>query len=366
MALLRLGSVLCLLSFIACSPQVSAPCLSGAECGAGLTCVAGECLPSRGAGDAGTISLPSACIDDADCDGGQLCVESICIDGDCREDSDCSEDWLVCAENRCRTECNGDGDCPDTTICEDGGCRDGCRADADCQVPYICDPATKICEMECNSDTDCPGGSLCQGGSCRGCLSDADCGETLFCQEGVGCVDCLTDRHCGGGQVCDGIRKQCVPSNTVGVCQPDASIEERCSLEGGCQPGLECTEVDDGWTTTTYCMKPCEVTSDCPNAFACFRNFCRPFSSRQELTCEAYSELGNECRSSDECGANVLENDAICSGFGRYSDPARCTWFCGSDRDCPADHFCEDPPPQEVRQGRRTIEMDPLPRCAPR
>ncbi|MBF94997.1 MAG: hypothetical protein CMH58_07535 [Myxococcales bacterium] len=371
---MRLSNLL-LMTFVSilmsCSPQVGAPCLTDSECGAANRCLDGICEETGAAGDAGQVILPRSCAQDAECRASELCVEGACVEGDCRTDAECDEDWLTCAENRCRAECSRDADCDEfgtegAMICESGGCRPGCRVDTECEVPYICDQERLVCDMECNSAADCPGGALCTNGRCRGCQSDLDCAENQFCLDGVGCVACLEDRHCGSGEVCDGIRRTCVPSDGVGVCQPDASEEARCDFEGGCQPGLECTEVDDGWATFAYCMKPCEVTSDCPNAFACFRNYCRPFSSQQELTCEAYSELGNPCRSSEECGANALPDDSICSGFGRYSDPPRCTWFCSSDRDCPADHFCEDPPPQEVRQGRRRFEVDPQPRCAPR
>jgi Cys-rich repeat protein len=379
---------------------VESDCVSGCrnddQCDDGLLCLDQTCQAGCRADDecpAGFVcsqnSCERRCRNDDSCPDGQICqVENnensgICIDG-CRNDANCG-DGSYCADGQCHEGCRNDDHCGDELVCVEGACVVGCSRqngwrcpdslvcdrvastcvqcveNDDCNAPLVCNTDVNRCELQCVRHTDCPGGALCLAGECAACENDNQCADMAgrpYCHEESGCVACLNNGHCAAGQVCDPIRKTCTAAGRFGVCQPDASLGGCNNSNRRCQDGLSCVTINDrGGIQANYCMQRCDNNATCPRGFSCQQSICRPFSSIQQLTCESYAELGVVCNDSVACGLNSLADDAICSGYGRYSNPPRCSWFCGDNNDCPANHSCEDPPPQNGR--------DPDPRCTP-
>jgi alpha-tubulin suppressor-like RCC1 family protein len=107
----------------------------------------------------------------------------------CSLNSDC-EDPLVCAFERCHTECNETRDCPRDSLCV----ASGKGAVFICQLPD---------EAECDEDDDCPGKQRCaEDGFCRGgCSDDDECPELQRCVDSdVGMV-CADAEHLSGGSL---------------------------------------------------------------------------------------------------------------------------------------------------------------------
>jgi hypothetical protein len=277
-------------------------------------------------------------------------------------DSGQCDDGDTCYQGQCTSGCRANGSgCPAGLVCnrQARACVQ-CLSDNNCRAPLTCEERINSCVLRCQRSSDCPGGAICSGNHCVPCRNDGQCSNGLHCDPNSGCVVCTANEHCDRGEVCDAIRRRCTAPNLHGVCQPDASLGG-CTNGGrqDCQDGLRCYQIRNGRDLdSSYCLQPCERNAQCPRGFFCLeRGACYPFSSRQRLTCEAYAELGTRCTNSQECGNNRIADDAICSGYGRYSNPPRCSWFCASNTDCPANHVCEDPP---MANGN-----DPLPRCTP-
>ena len=363
-------------------------CREDGQCEDGLRCIENTCL--RGCRDDSNCFAGQRCIEnecrqsctqDASCGNGRICEEGLCQDG-CRDDAGCGYN-ARCENNQCVAGCRDNNSCDRGETCFENNCAPGCFAngsgcpagyvcnrqaracvqclsDNDCGGPLTCDRDSYTCVLRCQRSSDCPGGAICSGNHCVPCRDDNQCSNGLVCDTNSGCVECTTNDHCDRGEVCDPIRKRCTAPGLNGVCQPDAS-EGGCTTNGNrdCQDGLRCYRVNNGRDiNSTYCLQPCANNSECPRGFHCLeQGACFPFSSRQELTCEAYAELGTRCTNSQQCGVNSVADDAICSGYGRYSNPPRCSWFCASNTDCPSNHVCEDPPPANGN--------DPAPRCTP-
>src|SRR5262249_4966798 len=132
------------------------------------------------------------CKDDRDCATGQRCV-------------------LATAPNRvCQladeTKCSYNSECPGDEVCGvDGKCRDQCAADRDCVPGQKCVTGTCAAEAElvdgrlpstntaqmtgqpCSYTSECPAGLVCHEGICNfECLGDADCAP----------FKCNADRRC--------------------------------------------------------------------------------------------------------------------------------------------------------------------------
>jgi len=390
-------------------------CRAHGDCGSGEICIELSCR--RGCLNDDQCSGDELCIDNdcrqgcrenENCRGGQICVEETCV-RQCRFDDSCGDGSICQIEpgqdlGICQPGCRDDGTCGRNAHCsEEGQCAPGCRSDAGCDArevclgetcvprcdenngfrcprgsvcdregfacvdcleddhcgePLRCDVVRNQCVFSCEVDRDCPGGALCRGGRCVSCNDGAQCPPGLRCDQNSGCVECFEDAHCEGGAVCDPVRRTCVTEGRFGLCHPGAALSGCNNTNRRCQEGLSCLRVSSWGTIQNLCMQRCEVQADCPRGFICSQDqICTPFSSQQTLSCDSYVELGTTCNNSTRCGLDWVADDAICSGYGRYSDPPRCSWFCGSDTDCPAGHGCEDPPPVN--------NNDPAPRCTP-
>ncbi|MFK8003809.1 MAG: hypothetical protein AB8H86_29875 [Polyangiales bacterium] len=121
-----------------------------------------------------------ACLEDVGgCGAGQTCVA-----GDCT--------------------CDTNEDCPGALVCAEGFCAP-CAADDECGCDEYCSGG--VCRPACTNDDECALSLVCANGRCAGCRSDADCPGVARCYED-GCVQPCTAgadgcRESGRSTVCE-------------------------------------------------------------------------------------------------------------------------------------------------------------------
>jgi hypothetical protein len=198
----------------------------------------------------------------------------------CAINSDCTAP-LVCAFERCHTQCKSTRDCPSGQRCvvsqaplavcllpeEDLKCN----YNSDCISPKIC-AQDGLCRDRCKTSRDCLLGQYCGSGSCvdgdepsggattgpvkpgqtpqgSACSYNSDCLPKLVCRESVCAVECKLDVDCDVRERCqDG---ECVSVGGDGVvyCTPGASVG--CDCPGGLRGKQSC--LPDG-----SALGPCE------------------------------------------------------------------------------------------------------------
>jgi hypothetical protein len=150
-------------------------------CGAGQTCVDGQCLcPAGGCTEPGqTVCNGTCCSYPQLCDGFQCCTPL--TQDQCPPYPSCGQIYDPCSGRV--IDCNT---CSFGEVCSpEGQCVPGCATDADCGECALCNPLTNICQPAPNG-TLCPSG-VCQGQVCTGCSTNADCPVGYACQAGL-CV----------------------------------------------------------------------------------------------------------------------------------------------------------------------------------
>ena len=272
-------------------------CAAGESCEAGTACVDGVCRPGKG-GPCGP--------DRGQCLTGLVCEEDSCrvdLEGDCSIDEECATGYL-CHAGKCRSapggDCVTDEHCGAGLICELGMCRVApggtcsetvgpCVSGAECEAGQ--------CHVSgggaCSSTGECMIGMICHNGIClagpgQACVSDAGCADGLSCEAGL-CrtlpgAACAEPTHCPVGYLCE--LDRCVP----GVSQP-CDAQNSCSGElvcegGACQvPGggacggdSECVtgKVCEGGLCVSPVGGACAVHSDCPTDHDCVNAICTP------------------------------------------------------------------------------------------
>lgn len=370
-----LGVVLIALMVSACGGNDV--CVSNDECGAGLACFDGECVP-------------------------QVL--------DCYDDLDCGETYLQCVSGQCvnNTTCDVSTDCAPSQACDDAGAcvARQCSRSSDCPGSYLCDEG--ICTTtprQCrNVGEECvPGEPTRSGFACEDLGDGPTCYET--CNEYRVCGSngqATSAFDCGGGQACEANltlqdRPVCRPSQCAGLataeedcadivaadptrfadgvncgmqngvrtCLPAGDGEENdaCSDASDCSQGLVCvTDIDaladpnsgnplvDG-----FCARPCSEDGQCGGDQACIGEtsgalmgggFCGD-------RCDPFSHEGNQCGEELAC-APVDGVDGIC---GRESDNSLALYAsCTNSDQCPDSSGCI-----QIEQGVRKC----LPMCDP-
>ncbi len=223
-------------------------CESTRECGAGDSCVDGECWP--------------LCSSDGHCAAGERCVNDRCLvqleADECR--TVCPSERPLCyADGQCctflgdSTSCSTGCDTPECLACADGSCcGDG------------------VCQFLANEDfdscpADCP--ATCEAGTCeegQHCVHIAG-SEDPVCQPGCSQrVECLRPYQCYNGE--------CVPTGADAGCQAPCATGEHCLDDGVtcCSPG--------GLITPGMCHVPCVRSSDCAALGADFQCIGNPMA----------------------------------------------------------------------------------------
>ena len=223
--------------------------------------------------------------DDARCrtayGGNRLCEGGTCIPGNCRADTDCAADRLVCVDFLC-TPCDRDNPCPAGQVCDANRCYWGtcavssqlvdcaqegggyrpcdaathtctaCTAGT-CAAGYVCDAG--VCTPgNCLGHADC-GGRVCDANACRPCLSHTDCreqlGDSIMRCDGGTCYHsfCVQDSDCG--------EYGPAPLNGHHVCREDSCGLNCNACDFACDPGYHregdaCAENND----PTVCGEP--------------------------------------------------------------------------------------------------------------
>ncbi len=282
-------------------------------CPGGQTCVAGQCEFTQGDG-----SLCSPCQSDNDCGGpNDFCLtypdELRYCGRYCQGDADCPADNEFCARTSGLPQCarvddNGDFRC--------GGSSEECEYDTDCGTDRRCE--SKFCVP------------LAVSGKALGesCEADADCLHGLCALSDKGRVcsrtcDWLRSDSCGTSG------RYCAATSTgtcgIGLCLPGAAgagvFGAACSRDTDCG-SLFCVE--------ERCSVPCSgsTAEACPEDTQCLSTALSGCSA-----CAAPKQLGDPCRSFEECP------DRLCAEEGERS---YCTKTCIEQSDCPETFECKE------------------------
>jgi len=372
----------------------SGNCVEGICCdspcqGTCMTCVSpdsrGRCVPTR----AGTSSPacadqgPSSCGTNGRCDGAGDCQRyedgTTCRAASCDPESNraspagtCQGGRCVtpsprscapyqgCSGNRCRTTCNGNGQCSDENLCTGGDC--GKRENG-----ALCSRAQDCASGICASGRCCA--TAC-GGSCRSCSvpgSEGTCSNvpaggadpTGQCGNDA-CTDgCNGQGGCrrqSAGSTCGGASCNANGARTTRVCNANGACTTRVDPCPAARPRCEagtCRAPAPPACTSANCQGPCRICvadrcvnapggTDCPGG-QCRGGSCMP-------TCTPASCTGNraECRDGRCVGTCSAQNCSgpcrACSGNNRACRNANEGGACGNGGTCQAG-ACRQPRP---------------------
>ncbi|MEM9071689.1 MAG: hypothetical protein AAGE52_24485 [Myxococcota bacterium] len=335
----------------------------------GLALLAACSVPRSGIGSGDAAG--NTCTRNSECEDGIPCTENRCTDGSCQvnpRDEDCTAepggmclptsglaDLEGCVYEACDTEtceatqtnaelcevgaCDGEL-CVGVSTCAEGEscCGDGtCRA-CDDNNPCTTDTCegdecvnTPVVGLLCNDDDACTVGDICgDDGSCVGTTCE-EMGDTLRCGP-TGCVGCVTDADCADSvtdwspcafgapntaAVCTGTQQRTV---TTGTCNSDSvciftdRIEDRgCNQPSG--SNVRCR------TDTVTAFGACDYTGVCDESasrtrtrtiFRCNGATCMPRNGNNASDTQACT------RDTDgaECGGDVFGPWSGCSYSG--------------------------------------------------
>jgi hypothetical protein len=227
----------------------------GAACGAGLSCINGNCV----------LTL---CGGEQRCPTGYACVTAA------------GPTQWSCQPVLCPTTV-----CPTGQRCDRGACDDPC-AGKSCGAGTVC--AGGVCSGGACYLTGCPSDQECRNGSCvpNPCAT-LTCPSGTFCRDdnGIGdCVQSCTEVACAAGQRCD-VDGFCVADPCNGItCNPgDVCIDGSCVANA-------CNTVNCG--TTKICDRgtckddPCSATV-CPTGGVCL--------ARDSIECAGAPCLRAQC-----------------------------------------------------------------------
>ncbi len=349
------------LDAVACRPLGVAssgePCDESDDCGAGATCLAGNCqLPCAETSDCGEAET---CASGFVSDSGQrleqrYCViacspfesDSGCSAGDrCHILSDEVAGCLASGDAGLNDSCERSSDCGPGLECAELGAGDA-TCMARCSVERGCSGSCIPLDPEQNYDGDTSGVCVCDYADGFECSPTEQCG----CAAGLACSlvlpDYLTECHepgpgdtreacsdytdCAAGQLC-----------VLGVCAPYCDVDDDCPDEGTCivnnnfQPpvGL-CTTPCDAVAPNA----PEDGTPPCPDSMTCI-----PFFEGQssEFTCATERSAATQGQSCD----SELDLFQCAPGFACAADATgdalECRRWCEVGQSCDGGGVCE-------------------------
>jgi MYXO-CTERM domain-containing protein len=361
-------------------PGLGAPCPTGDECLAGLTCIDAVCCGAESCPEGSTCANPgdegfcmrelgSTCEGNAECGSGN-CVDGVCCNSACDRQCEACDNAgsvgtctpvdgaphgsrAVCqgggVDPRCGPVCDGEDPSachfPDAgSACGERACADGVETRTGTCNDGECSGATRecgayacgavACNTSCAGAEDCAEGFFCEGEECvptlgggRDCTEDAAC-QSGFCTDGV----CCNADACQEGSVCDfsGHRGTCFKQNAI-ACDTN----EECG-SGNCVDGYCCNSACEGQ------CEACDVTGD--------EGTCSPVSG------DPHGERP-ACDSGDEvCEARTCDGAAdrdSCAGYANGADVECAPAACAADgtftaaSTCTGSGACRTPAPSQ-------------------
>lgn len=244
---------------------------------------------------------------------------------DCEQflpDVDCAGTW-DCTNTVCSFACSGTSGCTSDSECADGKCVDA-----------VC---VSVQPPACASNADCGSTQVCEQGVCVPvtnppvCTTSKDCALDQSCVAGV-CIslECTTDSDCGPDEACKG--NVCVPVSNPQQCQTDSDCKPGSTCE--CTPDPNCPACD-------VCLFQCVPTKPTP----CIETGCSgEVCSSQTLFTPCVFEPWYECLELTKCGNFAADgscgwqkNEAFEQCLKDHAGPKD---SCLSDSDCGAGKFC--------------------------
>lgn len=381
---------------------VNETCDSDRDCGAGLACNYGLCLPycagnpECGAGGiclsvvdgAGQRTDTNVCFTGCDteaeedaCAGETRCLRlldgSFCLapldpcpfynDGECDEPSGTG----LCAEGTDAPDCDGGPACPSTNngVCDEpegtGMCPDGSDPGDCCAPPEglegPCDPLSQcgcgddeMCRVMAETSADGPKGTaVCvaagSGVAGEGCSAAGDCGPGLACIGTICKPYCLEDSDCmdadGDVGICDQVvfGDEPVPGFKSCIVQCDFDSNS------GCPEGSVCADFP-----ADECHVPLEPCPDfligngtCDEDVAGGTRLCAPGTDAMDCqgACAISRPPGGVCDLVAQCGCDgggacTITTDDLVPACRPVTGTVATNGLCASMEDCIAGHAC--------------------------
>jgi len=275
-----------------------------ARCASGICSTAGVCLSSA----------PGNCWADADCAAGSFCSRATAtcqtklaagapLPVDAIHDGHCTPDLAVamCASGVCNAVAETCGSVVGTTCAAAGECaNNACGSNMKCGLTAGKGPCTAQTAAEvCQTGTCGPESGVCVPSEPGGCGSDADCGDSQYCDGAK--LTCVMRLATGGSLPADGMHAACVDGRNA-----------------ACASGL-CNG------TTNTCASP--NGTPCTMARTCATNFC---GSNGNCGLDD-GQPGCTVATAYVCQTGVCTPSGVCGELG-----------CATDAGCPAaSAFCD-------------------------
>lgn len=289
------------------------------------------------------------------CRSGSECLDGFCTvpfvpectaaDPTCPEGKFCDSVGGQCIQQVALGDfCNGfegvANVCAPPNLCVD----DVCQAQQSATTPGpALNPEECTTDVDCGETTFCDGGigrcsdRIPENGPCEGLESfPRACQNGLSCQDAhckplpISVPDCETGADCPQGQYCDSDYKQCTAQIPLGgPCDGLEGVNEACAGDAECREGL--------------CQPP--ATSPPPGCASSADCSAGKFCDVEYSECLLRIVDGEDCTGfeaiQDACAEGLACRDARCSPIAETTTAAS-TASCASLVDCSEDEFCDE------------------------
>lgn len=341
-------------------------CTNGScKCASGKTYCDGNCYDDSDCSNDGTFDClngqPACCLDDCDYSGQEVCLSGSVL-GQCGNyDSDsCLElqgvQSCICENDKCKT-------CSDECTVFSSGCNGSKTQKWLCEFNL----ATQCYEKEYDN---CSGGTVCSGGSCvddcddkcdysgqKECQSNSVlqvCGnyDNDDCLEWGGEMSCIcqNDKCQTCSDECDAPDVGCNGAKTQKWdCDYNSQTEcyekdyTACPFGQSCSNGACIVGCQDGcdYTGQTHCANGSTVET-CDNYDG---DTCLEWGLPQSCYC-VNNKCGSPPGTGTQCDSCDTKSDCAdgykCPHWEQYPEVEWCAKECTSNSQCPSDHYCSD------------------------